>query len=305
MTIEHTPQPQLEELDAEHSSGLIETRVVVTPQIAEEWLKLNTKNYRRVYPSTLKKYKEAMRAGRWEDTGDPIRFGRDGTLYDGQHRLMSQVATNTTLTHSVVWGLSERARDALDQGKSRLPVDVLGNHGVTKYTKVVASVLRLFWSYDSGLLVHAGSAYTIKPSLDEYPLLLEKYPESQRHQSWAAITTREVGLTPTALVGFRNILERVADAGTVEDFWDGVEGKVPTLDGDPRRTLMRWGRSRDAKSNNRIDNSLQAYAIFSAWNAWRKGKTLRSIRPISKAAKFDERGNQVKPAVYREIPKPV
>lgn len=277
--------------------------VEVTPELAAEWLEKNTDNYRSLKSVKSRRYARDMKNGRWRNTGDPIRFGEDGTLVDGQHRLWALIEAGKTYTFIIVTGLTPDDVDALDQGALRTSSDVLRRHGVEKYRTGVSATLRLLASWDNGLITTAGSSVIIDTTLGEVPELLELYPEAEKHQAWA-YRVRDLGFTPAAAATARNIIDRVADEDESDAFWDGVEGLVPTDKGDPRRTLAKWARDRKSAKNGRMENSQQLFAIFTAWNAWREGRQLSNIRIVERAARYDDDGTLISRAVYREVPEP-
>lgn len=59
--------------------------VLVTPELAAEWLNHNTRN-REKRPKRIAAYARDMAAGRWRRSGEAIKFAPDGTLLDGQNR---------------------------------------------------------------------------------------------------------------------------------------------------------------------------------------------------------------------------
>lgn len=277
--------------------------VEVTPELATEWLGKNTDNYRSLKSPKTRRYVRDMKNGKWRNTGDPIRFGEDGTLVDGQHRLWALVETGKTYTFIIVSGLTPEDVDALDQGALRTASDVLRRHGVEKYHTGVASTLRLLAGWDNGLITTAGSSVIIDTTQGEMPELLELYPEAEKHQAWA-YRVRNLGFTPAAAATARNIIDRVADEDDSDAFWDGVEALVPVDKNDPRRTLAKWARDRKNAKNGRMENSQQLCAIFTAWNAWRDGRTLSNIRIVERAARYDEDDTLISKAVYRDVPEP-
>ena len=52
---------------------------IITPQIASEYLAKNTNNYRVLSKSKVDVYAEDMRNGNWQENGEGIAFGEDGT----------------------------------------------------------------------------------------------------------------------------------------------------------------------------------------------------------------------------------
>ncbi|WP_460985736.1 ParB N-terminal domain-containing protein, partial [Staphylococcus aureus] len=65
-------------------------------------------------------------SGDWKNAGDTIRFDKDGSLIDGQHRLLACVNTNLAQNFLIVYGLDSEVFDVIDNGKGRTNADVLG-----------------------------------------------------------------------------------------------------------------------------------------------------------------------------------
>lgn len=99
------------------------TYMLVTPQIAEEWLTHNTDN-RNVRAKRVDQYARDMSNGRWEkDSPNPIVFGENGLLKDGQHRLMALIKANVSLNFLVCW-VSDEVRN-FDTGATRSVADYI------------------------------------------------------------------------------------------------------------------------------------------------------------------------------------
>lgn len=278
--------------------------VEVTPEMAKEWLELNRGN-RNIRKTKWNLYLRDMLAGNWRPRAvDPIRFHKDGSLCDGQHRLIAHVESGMTFKYIVVYGLDDDDRDALDQGATRSAADVLKFRGVDHYTQQAASLIRILKTWDDGHLSYAGASAIVRPTQGEYADLLEEYDEALSAIPWAASIHRDLGLTVTPLAAARVLMERVAPVGEVDRFWDGVTGAEGTSEKDPRRTLTRWARNRAKLSNGRIENSHQLFAIFTAWNRWRRGESLTQFRPVLRNPTYNEAGAQVSPIEYAPMPTP-
>lgn len=73
----------------------------INKQIALEMLRHNTQN-RDVDNKLITTYARQMKEGLWEENGESICFGEDGTLKDGQHRLMAIVRADVSVPTVVV-----------------------------------------------------------------------------------------------------------------------------------------------------------------------------------------------------------
>lgn len=76
--------------------------MLVTPEMAAEWLKTNTRN-RNPNKDKLNKLKSDMLNGQFQLTHQSIAFDTDGNLIDGQHRLISLVETGVTVPLAVAF----------------------------------------------------------------------------------------------------------------------------------------------------------------------------------------------------------
>jgi hypothetical protein len=127
----------------------------ITPELASEWLKLNTLNR----PKKLLKialYAADMKADHWPRTGATICFSRSGRLLDGQNRLQAIVDSGVTVRMLVVWELDDDIFDVIDGGARRTGSDVLVIEGYEGWTAACgATAARLAMNMMSGRLPYA------------------------------------------------------------------------------------------------------------------------------------------------------
>jgi len=89
---------------------------IITPLIAEEWLKRQPKN-RNINEIKIARFVKMMANNQWdENTGESIKFDVDGNLINGQHRLIAIIKTGITLNLSVAYNCSKEAIYLIDQG---------------------------------------------------------------------------------------------------------------------------------------------------------------------------------------------
>ena len=96
--------------------------IEITPQVAEFMLVNTNHKNRPLSLGTVSKYQAEMEKNNWSLTGDSIKFGTDGLLKDGQHRL----------------------------GKKRGAADTLAMMGVPNY-KHAFTIIRMIISYEVGM----------------------------------------------------------------------------------------------------------------------------------------------------------
>lgn len=98
--------------------------VQVTPELALSWLEKNTRN-RALRQSTVNRYAEDMRAGRWMVSPDAIAFDTSGAVVNGQHRLWAVVEAGIPVPMTVMDGLQPDVVTVLDDHLKRSLKDVV------------------------------------------------------------------------------------------------------------------------------------------------------------------------------------
>jgi hypothetical protein len=93
-------------------------KVMVTPQMAREWLIQNRRN-RSINKNRVRMYADEMRAGQWFFTHQGIAFYEDGMLADGQHRLMAIAESGCSFPMLVTYGLPTEAGLVVDEVQPR------------------------------------------------------------------------------------------------------------------------------------------------------------------------------------------
>lgn len=104
----------------------MKTEVVgITPQLASEWLRLNTHN-RKLRRLTVDALKRAFERGEYVQSHQGIAFGKNNIVIDGQHRLTAISELKSGIFPMLVtWGVPEDAFMTIDRGVKRTAADSL------------------------------------------------------------------------------------------------------------------------------------------------------------------------------------
>src|SRR5690349_4386463 len=113
------------------TNGLTAVFENVTPEVAERWLRKNSRN-RPMSNVEVGQHVRDMRAGNWLQTGQTVGFDWNDNLTNGQHRLQAIVLSGVPQVLLVVRGLDPRAQDVTDIGKKRSIADALHLEGLAK-----------------------------------------------------------------------------------------------------------------------------------------------------------------------------
>lgn len=246
--------------------------VTITPAIARAWLGHNSRN-RSVKTARVAQYARDMRNGRWQFTGDAIRFSVDGILLDGQNRLHACIEAATPFVTTVIYGLPDATQEVMDSGAIRLSRDAVTLKGYANAQGLAAVAGTHAW-YVYGFFKNAMHAPAGKDRLTNTEILehIKEFPELEDATRIANTIQRSLPLTigsiGTAVHEVTNV-----DAGAADEFISRIVNYQTEGAGDPINTLLR----RVALMRERRERMLAStalYLIFRCWNAWRSGENI-------------------------------
>lgn len=248
--------------------------VEVTPGIAQAWLGQNHGN-RNLRSRKVANYARDMLAGKWQTSGDSIKFDWNGRLIDGQHRLEAVMESGATIKILVVRGLSPEVQGVLDVNVKRSAADALKFAGHGYNITIMAAAARIANARDAGFLRSATSSNVPELTNAETLAWVESHPEIENAAALASRTYKDIGATPSALAYCIWVLEGVDPVAAVEFFMSTAEARTSGT-GDPRLTLLRtFNRMKEQRVT--LTPALQISYIFRAWNAWRDKKTITTL----------------------------
>jgi hypothetical protein len=259
--------------------------VLVTPEIAGQWLANNPHN-RNLRRHKVDEYAQAMREGTWNFDGMPIRRGRmeDGreVVLDGQHRLHAIIEADTPQLMSVWRFIKVEAQDTMDTGLKRQASDALKMRG-EKDTAALAGVIALSARWTRGV---RGSNLTVNtgPGSISIPALLKFLEEHQDLRDGVRpsgrVRTAVGGRVPVSVLGtcywlFSNLPDENANEDTIA-FFGQLESGEGLTEGSPILALRnQWIRvARDKISTHQ---SYYMAQLIKTWNMWRAGETASRI----------------------------
>lgn len=257
--------------------GLEYETVVVTPEVAEEWLETMGVN-RKLSESNLDAITQAMREDRWHDDGTPIRFNTRGEMIDGQHRCMAISVTGKKQILLVVRGVEPKAMTTLDTGKSRSRADVLSIYDPSLVSlTTLAGVVTIIIRWNRGIRSNAmRNAYVSNDEFIEYfaanrDALIEAATVGRRESAHhRGVTSQAVGLCAW-------LFARI-DKEDAEYFWLRLRDGAGLEKGDPILALRNFFIREAANSRQNLRADIAAALIIKAWNAYREGRSMELLR---------------------------
>jgi len=128
----------------------------VNERVAMSFLKNNPRN-RPLSKSRSLKYAKQMTEGNWQQNGESIIIGWDGSILDGQHRLEGVVLAKTSIKLLFVFGVDPATFPTIDTGTGRSGADTLAIYGVDPFiAKSLSAAIKkdILMSYTGGIILH-------------------------------------------------------------------------------------------------------------------------------------------------------
>ena len=247
-------------------------KVTITPSMAEKLLEGN-KNNRNVSAGQVEKFARDMKSGTWQFNGETIKVGKDGTLLDGQHRLLACCKANVPFETAYIEGLDNDVISSIDIGKKRTDGDVLAMHGYLN-SKELSAVVRKLLLVEKGLNPIETSAKGQKRYAVTTSEILQ-YCETNSRETKVIqevanhrACTRKIGIL-SSLVSFYFILfERAGGTAEATTFFQNLlnlDRPFSTPADLLRRTF--WENAAKKKIGERRRDYDEPILLVKAWNA--------------------------------------
>jgi hypothetical protein len=252
-------------------------KMLVTPEMAKEWLRANDKN-RNLRANIVADFARDMLGEVWEYNGETISFSWDGFLLDGQHRLTALVLAGKTtpdvfIEVLVVFGLDPATQMTMDRGVKRNPADFLKLEGYEN-APLLAAITKRLWSWERDDDRFVGNA---KPTNAEYKKLLDERDEIQRSAEIALQVYRKFKFVPKSIVGTAYCLFLPLNMERAPEFFARLEDGA-NMDTDHPIMAARNRFMDEARDKGRQTAGwLQLGYLIRAWNAYVSGNALKTI----------------------------
>lgn len=257
-------------------------RVMVTPDIAKEWLSRGIDNNRNIRPSHVDGLARDMSAGQWvADSGNLIRFDDRGRLFDGQHRLSAVVKSGVSCSMWVGFNLPPDAFTVTDTNKGRSAADAIDMEGMPNGTAVAALTrMVLTWERTGGKSVRQPHS---NPTNRE--ILTRAKSDPLVHDAVRSVKSRtRIREMPPSVASFGYWLFRQIDRDATGEFMRGVLSGEGLSTGDPRLAYRRRCLNMIIRGQEEGINSRVA-GLVKCWNLWRQGKTRMEFKPPTEIPK--------------------
>jgi hypothetical protein len=127
--------------EGETTMAMKTTLEIITPERAREYLGRNLNN-RRIRKPSVACLARAIRQDEWQLTHQGIAFNCDGSLIDGQHRLLAIIEANKAVPMYVTRGAPKDTVRVIDAGTIRDDTDAANVSGLPEVTRNQVAIAR-------------------------------------------------------------------------------------------------------------------------------------------------------------------
>ena len=254
------------------------TTETITPKKAKSWLENNNRN-RNVSRTAVESYAQDMSNGSWLLTGESIKFNGDGTLLDGQHRLLACIEAGESFKSLVVRGLSTESQEAVDSGIKRSFYHVLTIRGVPNASTCAAITRGLYQIKKNTLFKRRLSSLELMPTF-------EKHHKKIKLAAAHCHNVRVRGL-PGSLVATIYTIGKdfLGEEETAERFINSLATGESSYAGDPVIMLREAVLVAKERAVTVRQSALFWTSVW-AWNCYVEGLPLERIEWIEEPVRF-------------------
>lgn len=212
-----------------------------------------------------------MQRGEWKFNGDPIRFSKDGTLLDGQHRLWAIIESGTTQKFTVVTGLSSDTQETIDTGVKRTMGDMLklrGYHNTNQLAAMARNILT--WR----VYADPGRKSVATPG-QVFAFIEANYESMQESINAGAAAWKQLQRPSKTWLATLHYLFKNVDAQECDRFFESLKTGVDLSSGDPIFILRSYLQKFQRASKYGFVKDIAVF--IKAWEAWRHGAKIQFL----------------------------
>ncbi|TCO47326.1 hypothetical protein [Actinocrispum wychmicini] len=247
--------------------------VVITPEMATQMLRRNTRN-RKLREEHVRDLAGKMARGEFQFNGDAIRWSRQREILDGQHRLHAVARSGVSIRAVVVHGLTSDSQVTMDRQNRRTlghHLDIMGESN----TRTLTATLNLAVQWDRGVRSKLGTSAHRVPSYEEaYDYLTHNPGIRASLDAGKQLASRKIMRAATG--AFLHWVFSRINVDATEDFFDRLISGMHVDEDDPVWALRE--RSKDLRTGKMESPATLVPLACKAWNLYRRGKGVRFLR---------------------------
>ena len=251
---------------AEQKPNINYELTLITPELATDLLKLNTKN-RKISKASVYQYRRDMENGHFRYNGDTICVSDTNVLLDGQHRLMACIEADKPFWTMLVSGLDESAMITINTGRKRTFSNQLQIRGYANASLLSATVSQL------GLIAIGSAQNTSQFTMSDLDKVLDKNPEIPDSVAFVKGTFYH-----NALLGaIHYAAKQTGYEDEADDFIKTYKDGQNNYDNDPV-VFIREKLLKDLARPKRMSLEHRHRLIMLSWNKFCRGEPIKHAK---------------------------
>lgn len=251
--------------------------MVISPKQARLWLEKNTMN-RPINEGNLSFLTSEIQRNNFHITGESIKIAEDGTLLDGQHRLMAIVKSGMAVKMFVIQGLPKDSFKYMDTGRTRQASDVLAIEGIKNSSKM-AALAKFVMSFSKNKFDNVYNKHDQKRSKitnADVSDFVNKNHESLLDSYEYGFGHKKKLISGGYIAGLHYIFKKINRAQADAFINDIVVGE--NLSKSSPAFILREKFITDSRNKRKMSNVEKLALVCKAWNLYRQNKTVVSLR---------------------------
>jgi len=248
------------------------TTVMVTPELAKQLLEKNNHN-RPISEKRVNYYARQIEGGDWKLNGESIIVAKDGSLLDGQHRLLAIIEAGVPIQALIVRNVDREAFATIDGGSVRTIADIYSIEG-EEHPKTLAAAAR----YLDNLIAGRGAKSDRGRLAPEHARRIIRDHPGLRSSVWfvTLIRPRFRGVSESLLVALHYLFAQKNVIGA-DSFIEQVIRGTSLRETNPAY-LFRQFILNGQQDRRKLPLTLIATKLIKAWNEWGAGRSLTQLR---------------------------
>lgn len=264
-------------------TGIAVSLLTITPEIAEELLKLNSNN-RNLNKRMVASYAAMMKRGEWMAAQADICLNEHGVLVNGQHCLTAVVKSGATIIVTLKTNMPEAAQDTMDSHRKRRVGEQLKIDGFPNANVIAASSsVYLQWIQGATPTLGSGSHATsarFGHSADRLELLEFCRGNRQRLEANTALAysrfRRERLMTHSQLAALQLYFDDLAPEHAAE-FFAQLYGESEQMTAQPIAAYQAALRRRNG-TREEWSASMKTIFAFKTFNAFMARQEIKQFK---------------------------
>lgn len=226
---------------------------------------------RNVRISKVKNFAVDIARKNWRMTGESIKINPEGHLIDGEHRLRAVILAEESIETVVTYGIENSSRIAIDTGTARTLADHLKFQG-ERHNTALAAALSVLHCRSIGDYTRQAS-----PSHLAAVEMLGANPGIRDSTAYVIDNMKKLRV-PKGLAAVLHYETTRIDAVDAEAFWRKLATGADLEDGSPVLLLRNRLMANHKHSSMRLTYAATHAIMIKAWNHYRQGTPLESLR---------------------------